>query len=124
MPPSMLSSEALVIWMLRIAMNAPIMAARMGTQTVAEARSVWAGSASGALLVARCTGAGLLSARSDMASPLQCKLRQTGFGSRTARRGPGHGFRGRSFGLNARDDRHTRPQLDAGFFQRDLHGDA
>ena len=27
MPPSMLSSEALVIWMFRIAMNAPIMAA-------------------------------------------------------------------------------------------------
>ena len=34
MPPSMLSSEALVIWMLRIAMNEPIMAARTAIQVV------------------------------------------------------------------------------------------
>src|SRR5437868_894796 len=113
MPPSMLSSEALVIWMFRIAMNAPIMAAKMATQTMAEARSVWAGSATGALLVARCTG-GLLSARSGMTSPLQCELRQTGFGSHLARRGRARGRRGCSFGLNARDHRHARPQLDAG----------
>ncbi len=38
MPPSMLSSEALVIWMLRIAMNDPIMAARTATQTAVLAR--------------------------------------------------------------------------------------
>src|SRR5712671_2407520 len=33
-PPSILSSEALVIWMFRIAMNEPIMAARTATQVV------------------------------------------------------------------------------------------
>src|ERR1700744_3437977 len=38
MPPSMLSSEALVIWMFRIAMNEPIMAARTAIQTLALAR--------------------------------------------------------------------------------------
>jgi hypothetical protein len=38
MPPSMLSSEALVIWMFRIAMNEPIMAARTAIQVVRLAR--------------------------------------------------------------------------------------
>ena len=38
MPPSMLSSEALVIWMLRIAMNEPIMAARTAIQVAVLAR--------------------------------------------------------------------------------------
>ena len=38
MPPSILSSEALVIWMLRIAMNEPIMAARTAIQVVTLAR--------------------------------------------------------------------------------------
>src|SRR5580704_15541554 len=38
MPPSMLSSEALVIWMLRIAMNEPIMAANTAIQVVMLAR--------------------------------------------------------------------------------------
>src|SRR5580698_7668828 len=39
MPPSMLSSEALVIWMFRIAMKAPIMAASTAIQVVRLARS-------------------------------------------------------------------------------------
>src|SRR5262245_10345990 len=39
MPPSMSSSEALVIWMLRIAMNAPIMPARTAIQAVVLALS-------------------------------------------------------------------------------------
>ena len=38
MPPSMLSSEALVIWMFRIAMNEPIMAAETAIQVVTLAR--------------------------------------------------------------------------------------
>src|SRR5262249_58004837 len=38
MPPSMLSSEALVIWIFRIAMKAPIIAANTATQIVALAR--------------------------------------------------------------------------------------
>ncbi len=38
MPPSMLSSEALVIWMFRIAMNEPIMAASTAIQVVTLAR--------------------------------------------------------------------------------------
>ena len=45
MPPSMLSSEALVIWMLRIAMKAPIIAAKMEIQTVVLARSGLTGAA-------------------------------------------------------------------------------
>src|SRR3954467_10115991 len=39
MPPSMLSNEALVIWMFRIAMNEPIMAASTAIQVVRLARS-------------------------------------------------------------------------------------
>src|SRR6202035_3023719 len=38
MPPSMVSSEALVIWMLRIAMNEPIMAAMTASEVVTLAR--------------------------------------------------------------------------------------
>ncbi len=38
MPPSMLSSEALVIWMFRIAMNEPIMAAITAIQVARLAR--------------------------------------------------------------------------------------
>src|ERR1700743_2079611 len=38
MPPSILSNEAFVIWMFRIAINEPIMAARTAIQTVALAR--------------------------------------------------------------------------------------
>src|ERR1700757_5023665 len=45
MPPSMSSSEALVIWMFRIAMKAPIIAARMAIHTVGLARSGLAGAA-------------------------------------------------------------------------------
>src|SRR4051794_1617414 len=48
MPPSMLSSEALVIWMFRIAMNAPIMAARIAIQTLALALSAGAAGRAGA----------------------------------------------------------------------------
>src|SRR3954463_9486288 len=48
MPPSMLSSEALVIWMFRIAMNEPIMAASTAIQVVALARSDGAGEAGSA----------------------------------------------------------------------------
>src|SRR6266851_7602115 len=44
MPPSILSNEALVIWMFRIAMNEPIMAASTAIQVVRLARSTDAGS--------------------------------------------------------------------------------
>src|SRR5882672_8424417 len=37
-PPSMLSSDALVIWIFKIAMNDPIMAARTAIQVVTLAR--------------------------------------------------------------------------------------
>src|SRR4051812_13931899 len=70
MPPSILSSEALVIWMFRIAMNAPIIAAITEIQTVAPAR---AGTAVGVTATAPAPR-GVLGeverARSDMASPL------------------------------------------------------
>src|SRR5215470_5391475 len=43
MPPSMSSSDALVIWMLRIAMNAPIMLARTAIHAVRLALSALLG---------------------------------------------------------------------------------
>src|SRR6187549_1797218 len=111
MPPSMLSSEALVIWMFRIAMNAPIMAARIEIQTVALARSAWTGA----------TGvpgadAGLLSARADMALPLRLDLRQADLFGRALR----DHCRLR---LNAGNDRHARAKLDVGAVEHDLHRD-
>src|SRR5262252_2679421 len=66
MPPSMLSSEALVIWMLRIAMNAPIMAAKIAIHTVALARAGWVVSGAG---VATERGAEPARVRLDMTSP-------------------------------------------------------
>src|ERR1044072_7030681 len=68
MPPSMLSSEALVIWMFRIAMKAPIIAAKTAIHTVALARF---GSAATRLSVAvRGAGAGVEIVRLlDMARP-------------------------------------------------------
>src|SRR3954447_26230894 len=72
MPPSMLSSEALVIWMFRIAMNEPIMAASTAIQVAALARL---GSATGRLDVA----AGVACVESerlfDMARPFGDELR-------------------------------------------------
>src|SRR6201994_4246496 len=69
MPPSMLSSEALVIWMLRMAIKAPIMAAITEIQTVALARSGAAG-----VTAAAVTRRGVVEeverARSDITSPL------------------------------------------------------
>src|SRR5258708_17849377 len=65
MPPSMLSSEALVIWMLRIAMKAPIIAAKMAIQTVTLARSGLAGAAG------RVTGVEAARESVVMASPLR-----------------------------------------------------
>src|ERR1700759_776890 len=75
MPPSILSSEALVIWMFRMAMKAPIMAAVTEIQTVALARSAAAGVIATATL-RRGVGRGEVeSARSDMTSPLFVSLR-------------------------------------------------
>src|SRR5215510_2048812 len=70
MPPSMLSSEALVIWMFRIAMNAPIMAANTAIQVVMLARSALAGAAAAGFGAMRGAGAEDERARLDMASPL------------------------------------------------------
>src|SRR5580692_12583653 len=72
MPPSMLSREALVIWMFRIAMKAPIIAAKMVIQTTGLARSGFCGAAGAA---ARGTGvwderARALIVLALMASPL------------------------------------------------------
>src|ERR1700757_3103947 len=66
-PPSILSSEALVIWMFRIAMNAPIMAANTAIQVAALARSALAGEGATAV---RGAGVAVDRARLDMTSPL------------------------------------------------------
>src|SRR5262250_1370918 len=70
MPPSMLSSEALVIWMFRIAMNAPIMAANTAIQVARLARSLLAGEAGAGLGALRGAGAETDMARLVMTSPL------------------------------------------------------
>src|SRR5215470_393162 len=70
MPPSMLSSEALVIWMFRIAMNAPIMAANTAIQVVRLARPEPAGAAAAGFGAMRGAAAEDERARLDMTSPL------------------------------------------------------
>src|SRR6516162_8475613 len=69
MPPSMLRSEALVIWMFRIAMKAPIIAANTAIHTMAPARSALTGAAGTTVLTA--LGAGFVRAIADMASSLR-----------------------------------------------------
>src|SRR5579859_1483630 len=115
MPPSILSSEALVIWIFRIAMKAPIIAARMAIHTAALARS---GFCRDACAAARGTGAGDERARALMASPLRA-----GVGDLWRRRRLGRILL--RFRFDGRDDRHARPQLDRrAAFERYLHGDA
>src|SRR5580693_8179725 len=117
MPPSMLSSDALVIWMFRIDMNEPIIAASTAIQTVMLARfgsalvRVWAAE----------------SARADVDMTLSSEDL-----ARRADRSPGGGgdraaLEGLRFGLDGRDHRHAGPQLDASVIvavQRDLDGNA
>src|SRR5579862_3675848 len=128
MPPSILSSEALVIWMFRIAMNAPIMAAVTEIQTVALARS----GAAGATAATGRRGAveEVESARSDMTSPvissssrslLEREQRDAGGHTRVRHT---HSNRQALLGLDGRDHRHARTKLDARSIQRDLDGDA
>src|ERR1043165_8555346 len=103
--------------MFRIAMNAPIMAARMAIHTVRLARS---GRAAGWVTGASARGVDApVRARSDMASPLRSELRHCGIGPRGLRRG-----RDRTLGLNARDYRHAGPQIDVETVQGDLDRDA
>src|SRR5271170_3057560 len=74
MPPSILSSEALVIWMFRIAMNAPIIAANMEIQTTGLARPGLAAAICVCWPVARVTGVAAERARADMASPFGSRV--------------------------------------------------
>src|SRR5581483_9599664 len=108
MPPSMSSSEALVIWMFRIAMKAPIMAARMAIHTFGLARSALAGAAGAAAFGIRLEAE---TVRALMASPLdRCDL---------------PGFAVVQLGRDVRNDRHARPQVDRrAALEHDLHGDA
>src|ERR1700686_3931581 len=105
-PPSMLSSEALVIWMFRIAMNEPIMAARTAIQTVALARlgstaSDLAGEVGSAAIEAD-------GVRLDMARSIQRRIcgNIVGYfrcaGGLVARRNRAR--------FDGRDHRHARPQ--------------
>src|SRR5581483_11773973 len=116
MPPSMLSSEALVIWMFRIAMKAPIIAARTDTHTSALARSGFCGAA---VAAARGTLVWDERARALMASPPGI-----GEGDLRAWRGLGDNRLARH-GLDGRDHGHTGTQLDGcAAVERDLHGNA
>src|SRR5882672_1546598 len=112
MPPSMLSSDALVIWMLRIAMKAPIIAANTEIQTVTLARSALAWAA------ARGAEAGPERVRVDMASPLR-RVGYSGFGGRVRRR-----VRAR-LRCDGRDHGHAGAEIDRrAAVERDLDGDA
>src|ERR1700751_3522040 len=106
MPPSMSSSEALVIWMFRIAMKAPIIAARMAIHTVGLARSGLTGAAGttafGIWLEAERVRALMASPRCDPGGVVAVQL-----------------------GRDMRNDRHARPQLDRrATLKHDLHGNA
>src|SRR5258705_11907395 len=114
MPPSMLSSEALVIWMLRIAMKAPIIAAKMAIHTVTLARSGLAGAAG------RVTGVEAGGESVVMASPLR-SVGNSGFRGRPRRMARVR----RRRGCDGRDHRHAGAQFDRrAAVERDLHGDA
>src|SRR5580704_5069944 len=97
MPPSISSSEALVIWMFRIAMKAPIIAARMAIHTVGLARSGLAGAMLFGIRLEAETASAL------MASPLnRCDLRKRLRAGDVAVQ----------FRRDMRNHRHARPQLD------------
>src|ERR1700686_2308813 len=102
-PPSMLSSEALVIWMFRIAMNEPIMAARTAIQTLVLARF-----GSTAALPDEACESGSARAEVDMTlssqSPARCPRRSDC-------RAPVLRLR---LGLDSRDHGHAGTQLDQG----------
>src|SRR5229473_7005621 len=118
MPPSILSSEALVIWMFRIAMNAPIMAASTAIQTAVLARSGPAAALGDGLPVARATGVVAERARVDMASPLGSDGVSNLRCHRLARRIALVLKR-----FDGRDHGHAGTQFDRGSVERDLHGD-
>src|ERR1700692_418461 len=117
MPPSILSSEALVIWMLRIAMNEPIMAARTAIQTVTLARFGSTAARSG---LAGSADSGADGARFAMALSSGRLVRGLRCGHRAA-------IPGLRFGLDGRDHRHARAQFDwraVVAAERDLDGNA
>src|ERR1700682_1906497 len=122
MPPSMLSREALVIWMFRIAMNEPIMAAITAIQTVtlarfgSTARVDWLRGVSGTDIADR--------AGFDIALSPERRIRYFGYGYRSVVAGMRPNLRLR---LDGRDHRHTWTQLDRRAVvavERDLHRNA
>src|SRR5258708_32058148 len=107
MPPSMLSSEALGIWMLRIAMKEPIMAASTAIQTVALAR--FGSTAVGADRPREGSGTDIADvAGFDMALPSERGIRYFGYGYGLAGAGLHPSFR---FRLDWWNHRHTRTPL-------------
>src|SRR4051794_24630649 len=119
MPPSMLSSEALVIWMFRIAMNEPIMAASTAIQVAALARL---GSATGRSDVAADVAGVEIERLFDMARPSGNQLCVLCLG----RDGRVRGRRGRTC-CDRRDHGHAGPQRDRRLMlgiERDLDGNA
>src|SRR6516162_11377733 len=114
----MSSSDALVIWMFRIAMNAPIIAANTAIQIVGLARSTLAGAVWAAPTL-RDPDTGLVRARVDMTSPLR-----VGVGDpRSSERCRGVTLARHRF--NGRDNGHAGAQLDRrAAFERDLHRDS
>src|SRR6516164_9226107 len=113
MPPSISSRDALVIWMFRIAMNAPIIAANMAIHTVALARSALVAAAGGALLARRVIFVWGERSSVDMTSPRRVLIgepcRRDGLRGPLLRRLFPAGMR-----FDGRDHRHARAQLDLG----------
>src|SRR5215470_15498141 len=122
MPPSMSSSEALVIWMFRIAMKAPIIAAITAIHTVGLARSEPAGAAGAARFGVWFEAERV---RALMASPLvRSDPRRRMCLRRVIAAGLDGLFTGR-LGRDVGNHRHAGPQFDRrAAFQHDLHGDA
>src|SRR5215475_4906827 len=110
MPPSILSSEALVIWMFRMAMNAPIMAAITEIHTKALARSDW-GALAGLMPRA---GEKFERVRSAMVSPLGSEHGHAGLAAAALR-----GEASLNLRLNGRDHRHAGAKIDGRAVQCD-----
>src|SRR5262249_46394786 len=110
MPPSMSSSEALVIWMFRIAMKAPIIAANTAIHTVVLARSGAAGGTFFGVWPGGERGRGVMASTLDQRD-LRRRLRLRNVAV--------------LFGRDVGNDRHAWPQCDRrAALQYDLHRNA
>src|SRR5262252_7786813 len=121
-PPSISRSDALVIWMLRMAMKAPIMLASTAIHAVRPALSRGTSAMAGAAREARGTE---MCAVVDMGEPANWHAIEIAASILAEEGGSGATVAG--LGVDRRDYRHARAQYVGGRLRRvenDLHGDA